>query len=396
MGLRGRRTLENLQKLVQFSWISKEAAKDMAAAYRFLRHVEHRLQMVEDAQTQTLPADENGLLHIARFSGFDDFEQFARTLTGHLQNVQKHYAALFEEVGEITDVSWQVGDLVFTGDAHDPATRDSLHQMGFANADRVITIVSDWHRARYLAMRSQHARETLTELTPLLLHELAATGHGDAALVAFDGFLKNLPAGVQLFSLLRANPQLLRLLADIMGAAPRLARIISRRARLLDAVLDPAFFSALPKRSELDAAFARMLDRAGGHYAEILDMARITGREQGFLIGVRVLTDTITPDQAGHAYADLAASAIFHLHGAVEKEVSAVNGRFETGRSVVSSPDCTRRNPLPTGVNQVHGQTGAGAPRFRLSHCVSRVLQARRSDDVSSRSPRYSRNGRPS
>lgn len=331
--LRGRRTLKNLVRLLEHSWINELAAKEMAAAYRFLRHVEHRLQMVNDEQTQTLPGDEEELLRISRFSGFETTKEFASTLIGHLENVQTHYGALFEDTPEL-GTTGHSGDLVFAGDDHDPGTIESLHQMGYENPGGVITIVQDWHRSRYPAMRSERAREALTELTPLLLEELAATSNPDSALIAFDGFLKRLPAGVQLFSLLRANPELLHLLGDIMGTAPRLANVLSHRAQILDAVLDPSFFGALPSRVEIDGAFDTALAKAGD-YSEILDQARIIGREQAFLIGVRVLTDTISPDQAGQAYAELAASAINHLQQAVVKEVATVHGGFTSGGSCV-------------------------------------------------------------
>ncbi len=336
--LRGRSTLDNLQLLCEHGWIDEKAARQMAAAYRFLRHVEHRLQMLEDAQTQTLPEKSRELERIARFCGFAEMGEFAAVLLQHMNNVQSHYGALFEDVptlalpGNESEDEW--GDLVFTGDDHDPATRKSLAKMGYENPDSAIAIVQDWHRSRYAAMSSQRAREALTELTPLLLTELAKTAHPDGALIAFDGFLKRLPAGVQLFSLLHANPQLLRLLADIMGMAPRLARVLSHRAGLLDGVLDPSFFGPLPSRSEMDAAFEAALNRAVD-YSEILDQARIIGREQAFLIGVRVLSDTISPDQAGHAYSELAASSISHLHKAAAADIAASHGDFSSGGACV-------------------------------------------------------------
>ena len=324
--LRCRQTLKNLKQLVIHSWITEEAASDMAAAYRFLRHVEHRLQMVEDAQTQTLPSAQDELLRIARFSGFETVEEFSSTLICHLENVQKHYGALFEGMPELESAE-RSGDLVFTGDDHHPATVQNLVLMGYENADGAINIVQDWHRSRYQAMRSTRAREALTQLTPLLLKELGTTSNPDAALIAFDRFLQRLPAGVQLFSLLRANPELLRLIAEIMGTAPRLAHVLSHRAKILDAVLDPSFFGILPNRAQFDQVFDAALQKSGD-YSEILDLARIVGREQAFLIGVRVLTDTISPDQAGAAYADLAASTISHLHQAVNKEIESVHGHF--------------------------------------------------------------------
>ncbi|MCF6199577.1 MAG: bifunctional [glutamine synthetase] adenylyltransferase/[glutamine synthetase]-adenylyl-L-tyrosine phosphorylase [Hyphomicrobiaceae bacterium] len=329
--LRGRSTLKNLKRLRKASWISKRAEREMSAAYRFLRHVEHRLQMVEDAQTQTLPQEGEELRRIARFCGFDRLDEFAKELTGHLLNVQNHYAGLFEEQpGEANP--HQSGDLVFTGGDPHPGTFDTLQQMGFKEPARAIAIVQDWHRARYRSTRSKRTRESLTELTPQLLAELAATGTADTALLGFDKFLKRLPAGVQLFALLRAHPDLLRLLAQIMGTAPRLAKALSQRARLLDAVLDPSFFGLLPDRGEIDEVFKEALAQARD-YSERLDVARIKGREQGFLIGVRVLTDTISPDQAGKAYSDLAASVLSHLHEVVKGEIEQAHGGFAKGGS---------------------------------------------------------------
>src|SRR6185503_18980860 len=105
--------------------------------------------------------------------------------------------------------------------------------------------------------------------------------------------------------LLAANPSLLRLVADIMGTAPRLARILGRRPRLLDAVLDPGFFGAVPTPAKMKELVATALAEATD-YQDALDCARIVGREQAFLIGVRVISGTLSARQAGAAYAELA------------------------------------------------------------------------------------------
>ena len=122
-------------------------------------------------------------------------------------------------------------------------------------------------------MRTPRARELLTEVQPTLIETLARTSDPDQAFLGFDRFLSQLPSGVQLFSLLRNNPRLLRLVADIMGSAPRLARIMSRRRRVLDAVLDPGFFGSLPDSD----ALARIVDAeiaATTDYQEARDRAQ--------------------------------------------------------------------------------------------------------------------------
>ena len=95
--LRGRETLPTLAALAEGGWIGADARADLEAAYLFLRETEHRLQMVADDQTHTLPSDREGLERFARFAGFKDRDAFAETLLGHLRKVQGHYVRLFEE-----------------------------------------------------------------------------------------------------------------------------------------------------------------------------------------------------------------------------------------------------------------------------------------------------------
>src|SRR5499427_1075141 len=94
--LRVRETLRTLDVLAEGGWIGEAVRDDLGTAYRFLRMVENRLQMVADEQTHTLPADRNALERFSRFAGFADRDAFADALLMHLRNVQQHYATLFE------------------------------------------------------------------------------------------------------------------------------------------------------------------------------------------------------------------------------------------------------------------------------------------------------------
>ena len=329
--LRVPQTLAALVKLSARGWIKPEVESDLTDAYRVLRTIEHRLQMIADEQTQTLPAADEDLERVAKFTGFDDTAAFSAALTAELTRVQRHYAALFEDTPELTRGG---ANMVFAGEADDPVTAAALSEMGFSNPSQVIASVRGWHHGRYPAVRSPRSRELLTEVQPLLIDALAKTADPDLAFISFDRFLSELPSGVQLFSLLRANPSLLRLVAEIMGSAPRLASILSRRRRVLDAVLDPGFFGSLPGPDVL----AAMIDtEVGGaaSFEEALDRARVIGSEQAFLIGVRVLSGTIGAGQAGGAYAMLAERLIAALQERVEEQLERVHGRVPGGGAVV-------------------------------------------------------------
>src|SRR5262249_51638293 len=149
------------------------------------------------------------------------------------------------------------------------------------------------------------ARAHFAELVPMLLEHIARVENPDAALVSFDRFLGNLHGGARLFSLLRQNPDLLALLARMLGAAPRLADTLALHPSVLDPLIDPAFFGALPRWDKLAAGLANSLDQADS-YEDFLDRVRRFGQEQNFLIGARILSGTVSAEQAGEAFAAVA------------------------------------------------------------------------------------------
>lgn len=233
--LRAPRTLDGLTALSAGGIIDPQTAAELRDSYHFLRRLEHRLQMVNDEQTQKLPVDENGLARIGAFMGLAQAVAFHEQVRHHLERVAFHYARLFEES---TDLSGGAA-LVFTGSENDPETVRALEAMGFRDGERVAAQIRGWHHGRYRAMRSERARQLLTELTPELLQVFARTDDPDEAFGRLDFFLERIPAGVQLFSLFQANPHILELVAQIMGNAPRLADWLSRKPMLLDAMITP-------------------------------------------------------------------------------------------------------------------------------------------------------------
>lgn len=324
-------TLSALDCLLARDWITREARDDLAEAYQFLRCVEHRLQMVADEQTQTLPSDPEALASLAAFCGFNSLLEFSEALTARLATVQRHYVKLFEASPALTATG---RDMVFAGASDDPATLAALSELGFTSPSTVIECVRGWHHGRVRAVRTARARELLTEVQPRLIEALAATSNPDQAFAGFDRFLTDLPSGLQLFSLLKQHPALLDLVATIMGTAPRLARVLSRRGRVLDAVLDPGFFGKLAE----PATIGKIVDDELSQdftFEQLLDRARVVGSEQAFLIGVRVLTGTISAAEAGHAYAALADALVSATAGLVGTEMRRSHGLVPGGAAAI-------------------------------------------------------------
>ena len=326
--LRGRQTIPMLHELAARKWIGADAAEALERQYWFLREVEHAIQIVADEQTHNLPEDDEGVERIARMLGFAGKDAFSDRFLSSLKEVEGHYAALFETAPQL---SGGVGNLVFTGEDDDPDTLATLSSLGFERPSDICRVIRTWHFGRYRATQSAEARERLTELTPALLKTFGSTHRADEALLRFDAFLSGLPAGIQLFSLLQTNPALLDLLATIMGAAPRLATIITRRPHVFDGLLDPALVSELPTKAYLEARLNAFLEGARLH-EEVLDRLRIFAAEQKFLIGIRLLTGAIDARRAGKAFSDLADLTVGAALAAVEEEFALRHGRVAGGR----------------------------------------------------------------
>jgi [glutamine synthetase] adenylyltransferase / [glutamine synthetase]-adenylyl-L-tyrosine phosphorylase len=384
--LRAGGTCSALVALAQAGRISTEAATDLTDAYRFLRRVEHRLQMIDDAQTHTLPKEPEALRHVAVFAGFADTDAFAAELLRHLGIVESHYARLFEEAPSLSPQ----GNLVFTGHDDDPETLATLRRLGFADAPAVAAMVRSWHHGRYRAMRSQRARELLTELVPVLLAAFGRSPAPDAALRRFDGFLASLPAGVQLLSLFYRNPQLIELIAEIMGVSPRMADQLSQYPILVEALLA----EQVPPATE-HAELLADIDRALGEprdEEELYDRARRWVGDYRFRIGVALLREHIGGEGAGKAFAATAEAAISGLlpriaanfaaaHGTVPGGEIAVLGLGKLGgreMSATSDLDLILVYDAPEGVEASTGPHPLSVPSYyaRLSQRLITALTA--------------------
>jgi glutamate-ammonia-ligase adenylyltransferase len=321
--LRGRRTLDMLETLAEGEWIDPVARQDLAAAYCFLRSVEHRLQMVADEQTHQLPGDREGLERFAHFLGYDGRDAFADALLPHLRKVQQHYATLFESAP--AQEAEQRG-LNFPPEADDRDTLEKLASMGFKQPLEVSTLVRSWLAGSHRSLKGSAGRQQLAELVPILIPHFARSSNPNAAVLAFDRFLGALQAAGRLLSLLRQNPDLISLFALVLGTAPRLADGLAQFPEVMDAVIDPSFFGALPEEAELALGLNRSLQQAGS-YEDFLDRIRIFAQEHMFLVGTRILSGTVSAEQAGEAFARLADTLIRSLHGAIDEEFVKRHGR---------------------------------------------------------------------
>jgi [glutamine synthetase] adenylyltransferase / [glutamine synthetase]-adenylyl-L-tyrosine phosphorylase len=323
--LRVRPTLEALNVLAASNWITFAARDELTAAYVFLRRVEHRLQMVADEQTHTLPEEPEAVERFAWFLGYESRAAFASDLLGHLNVVQGHYAKLFE--GDPTGtVKLPAAD--YAAGPDDPRLLEHLASLGFKKPIMVAETVRQWMIGDYRVFRIETTRSAFIEFVPALIAGLADAEDPDNAVTAFDRFLQALQRGGRLISLLSQNRELVALVALILGAAPRLGDMLARQPQIMDGLIDPRFFGAMPDRRELSARLAATLADAYS-YEEFLDRLRLFGQESLFLIGTRILSGTVSAQQASTAFADVAEGIVHTVHALVTDRFAAQHGEIK-------------------------------------------------------------------
>jgi glutamate-ammonia-ligase adenylyltransferase len=336
--LRSRRTLDALAALTEAGHVAPETAAELAGAYRRLRAVEHRIQMLADEQTHKLPESDADRRGVAALSGYDQLRSFDAAITRTLKGVNARYGELFPSEEPLSS---RFGSLVFTGVEDDPATLATLKRMGFSQPGRVAATIRGWHHGHIPATATERGRELFTRLAPRLLDAAQATGSPDTAFNRFSDFFSHLSSGVQLQSLFLAQPNLFELIVQVMAFAPRLAATLARRPAAIDAILDGTFFETIDLAE--DRAFMQAVVARAEGFEGAMDAVRVVHREQAFRVGAQVMSGAASAAAAGKAFADLADLCVGALAAAALAETERLGGAFAGEVAVVALGKCGSR-----------------------------------------------------
>jgi glutamate-ammonia-ligase adenylyltransferase len=313
-------TLDALAGLAGQGLIPADDADMLAHAYRALRTIEHRLQMIDDHQTHRLPTAAPDIDNVARLAGLEDGAALVALLAPHVAAVGKLYDGLEQEEGEGLP------------QAHD-SLEDRLTEAGFTDAAAARARIEGWRDGRTRTTRSQAARGALEAVLPALVAALAAAPAPDCALDRFDNLVARLPSAINLFRLLEARPALIGQLADILSHAPTLADALSHDAGLLDGLIDASALEPPPDVAALTAAFSR--GERGDDYQATLDRVRRMVGERRFQLGVQLICGAVDPIEVGKGYGRVAEAAIETLAQAAIAEFQDAHGRIPGGELVI-------------------------------------------------------------
>ncbi len=318
--VRSAATVEAIEALVAADRLDEQTAGALRDAYRLLRTVEHRVQMVDDAQTHLLPISPDALDNVAQLHGLAGGEDLLALVGPHVDRA----GALFDSLGP------QGGLRLAT----EPERLDQdLLALGFDAPDVAARRVADWRSGKARSLRSPAAQTAFEAMLPALLQAIARSGDPGHALNRLSDIVERLSSGVNFFRLLEARPALAEILARILTHAPALADQLARRPELFEGLFDASSFAPPPSA----AAFAEQLGEAmaGQPYDVALDRARRLVNERRFALGVQLIDGHRDPLEVASGYSRVAEGAIVALAGAARREFEQVHGTFPDGELLI-------------------------------------------------------------
>lgn len=307
-------TLDALAALGAAGRIERDVEDVLASSYRLYRTIEHRLQMVDDQQTHSLPRDAAALDNVARLHGLDDGGALIDLLAGAVETVGRIYDQLDDD-GE--DSRRLTGDV--------DVLERQLADAGFPDAQAAIARIQKWRDGSVRALRTDAARSALEGVLPGLITALGHSPDPNGALNRLDDIIQRLPSAINLFRLLDARPALARLLGDILSYAPALAEQLGRRPELLDGLIDATALDPAPSIRQLGAELSRV--ERGADYQQMLDSVRQKVNERRFALGVQIVEGAGDPIEVAGGYARVAEAAINVLASAAIAEFQTAHGR---------------------------------------------------------------------
>ena len=321
-GLRKRSTLEALQALADHNWITPDARDKLSAAYLIWRRLEHRLQMIGDAQTHHLPKSDEQFSNIAGFCGHDDTQPFKDSIIALGDLVTANTADL---IAQLNPENSSEDDTI---SIDDDSIETQLQDWGYEQPQTITTTIQGWLAGRIPATRSTRSRELMRKLLPRLLQQCAEGESPDQSFAGFARLVESLPAGLQLFSLIDSHDDIAAMIMAITLSAPDLAEEISKHPMMADALLYRDFWTPVTDWPDREAKLQNAIAEVE-FYEDGLSLLRRQCREWKFQISAQLLQGVIDGARAGLDYAAIADAIIRSALPLVMQEINRRFGQIE-------------------------------------------------------------------
>ena len=287
--LRERNSLRALNTLLMANLLGEDDYHKLRDAYRFLRSVEHRIQVVQERQTHNLPTKEEEMLALARRSGFlrlNGLERFREKLEEHRGHVSFIYGTLFYSSDEKLEQEVHP-QVLFLLDpkADSDLVKDMLAERHFENVDRAYDNLISLRRGPVKGNLTERSRRILGKITPLMIQEVFESADPDLALTNLERFMAVIAIRPSYYALLAENSQTIKLLVSMFGMSVFFSKILISHPELLDSLVARSGSSVVKTKETMQKELDAMLEQSD-YYEDHLDILRRYRNEEFLRIGL--------------------------------------------------------------------------------------------------------------
>ncbi len=287
--LRERNSLRALDTLLAANLLTEEDHRQLREAYRFLRSVEHRIQVVQERQTHNLPVKEEEMVALARRSGYlraNGPERFRQVLEEHRNHVSSIYGILFHSHDEKLEQEVHP-QVLFLLDpkADSDLVKDMLAERHFEDVDRAYDNLIVLRRGPVKGNLTERSRRILEKITPLLIQELFESPDPDLALTNLERFMAVIATRSSYYALLSENRQTIKLLVSLFGMSEFLSKILINHPELLDSLVARSASSVVKSKETMAEELAALLDQSD-YFEDRLNILRRYRNEEFLRIGL--------------------------------------------------------------------------------------------------------------
>jgi [glutamine synthetase] adenylyltransferase / [glutamine synthetase]-adenylyl-L-tyrosine phosphorylase len=328
--------LAALPRLAGAKLLPADAVAALEDAYAFLRRVENRLQMVDDAQTHALPADAAGRARLARSMGFDGWAAFRDALDERRQAVLRQFGEVLGRGGGAARAPPAALEALWSDAPRLERVEEELRALGIADAAAAARVVLELRESAYFRRLDGFGRRRLATLLPGILEAVAGLdarepGSGQAVLARLLRIVEAVGGRTAYLALLNENAQALERLVEICGMGDYLARQVAAHPLLLDELLDPRAFETPPDRGQFERELAARLGHAGGDEELRVDALRQFRRAATFRVALQDLTGRLPLMQVSDRLTDVAELVLAQALALAWQHTAALYGEPRCG-----------------------------------------------------------------
>ena len=297
-GLRERNTVIALHTLAQKGLLTYQENAELSKAYAFLRTVEHRIQILNDLQTQTLPAGDAELRALARRTGYHEPGREAEALlsdyAAHAHRVRSIYDKLLSQSDQARDEERQqpVFSALLGPEISEQEAVDILGRYGFRDPSRAFRNIVLLREGQAFVHQTPRSRRVFNEMFPLLFEEFAASPDPDMALNYFESYLASQGSWDAFQAFMRQDVRALKVLVSVFGNSEYFSRMLVRSPALLEDLMDASREIGLGSSAFLEHGLDAVLDKAATITDKLDSLRRFKHREE-LRIGMADLMGTI-------------------------------------------------------------------------------------------------------